>query len=113
MITIQVLSELSDIIKISQVASKAGLNSHTILSKLRERRDLTTSESKKIENVLQHYHIKIENRDMFRFEDYKHLSAAEVQDLPEDIKAKLLQHYSKIAAENFELIEGDTTVYDY
>ncbi len=46
----------------------------------------------------------------FRFEDYAHLSAKDVRKLPENIKSKILQECSRIAAENFEMIEGDTTI---
>lgn len=118
MITTQVIAELKNIINITQLAKEAKINSNTLHTKVREMRDLSTTESKKIEDVLNKYHLKVdvtekEKEKEFRFEDYAHLSAKEIRKLPENIKSKILEECSRIAAQDFELIEGDPTIIDY
>ena len=52
MIKIEHLQELSKYIKISQICKECGLNNSTIRAKINRTADLTTTESEKIELVL-------------------------------------------------------------
>ena len=116
MITTQVIAELKNIINITQLAKEAKINSNTLHTKVREMRDLSTTESMQIEKVLHKYHLKIEaveKSSNFRLEDYLHLSAKEIRQLPKDLRDKIMIASAEIAAIDYEVIEDNQDIIEY
>ncbi len=115
MITTQTLIQLSDVVKITQLARKAGLNFSTILSKVRDNRALTTTESRKIEEVLQSYNLKIEPevKKEFSLKDYAHLTPAQLLELPRETRNKILSASAELAAQDYEMIDDPTDIFEH
>lgn len=117
MITTQVIAQLKNIINITQLAKEAKINSNTLHTKVREMRDLSTTESMKIENALNKYHLKIEaplpEKDNFKLEDYLHLSAGEIRKLDPALRDKIMIASAEIAAQDYELIEDYDDIIEY
>jgi len=61
-LTIERLRQLQDIIKVTTLAEKAGLNSNSIRAKLHSNRELTVSESAQMEAILKRYGLSMRSK---------------------------------------------------
>jgi hypothetical protein len=114
MVTTQLLHELSDVFKISVIAEKSGLKSSTLLSKLRDNRDLTTTESKKIEQCFYQIFEKIHNADKeFKLEDYENYSIDEVLALPEEMRNKIIKASAEQSKDDYEYIQDNQHIIEH
>lgn len=103
MLTTQILHEISDVMKISTLAEKAGLNKNTILAKLRDKRDLTTTESQKLQKTILLLLDKVKDKE-FRLEDYRHYTMAQILELPDEIQDKIMAASVEAAKDDYEYI---------